>query len=61
MLCTYYIDKIRIENKLTQAIQAKQIIIYADENDREPFRNWIDDLKDKKSQQRIRARMRRLR
>ena len=50
MLCTYYIDKIRIENKLTQAIQTKQIIIYADENDREPFRNWIDDLKDKTNQ-----------
>jgi len=45
---------------LIQTIQTKQIIIYADENGREPFRNWIDDLKDKKNQQRIRARIRRL-
>lgn len=45
---------------MIQAIQAKQIIIYADENDYEPYRNWIDNLKDKKNQQRIRARIRRL-
>lgn len=45
---------------MTQATQTKQIIIYTDENGREPFRNWIDNLKDKKSQQRIRARIRRL-
>lgn len=45
---------------MIQVIQTKQIIIYADENGREPYRNWIDNLKDKKSQQRIRARIRRL-
>jgi putative component of toxin-antitoxin plasmid stabilization module len=42
---------------LIQAIQAKQIIIYADENGHEPYCNWIDNLKDKKGQQRIRARI----
>lgn len=45
---------------MIQAIQAKQIIIYADENGHEPYLNWIDNLKDKKNQQRIRARIRRL-
>ena len=45
---------------MIQTIQTKQIIIYTDENGSEPFRNWIDDLKDKKNQQRIRARIRRL-
>lgn len=39
---------------------AKQILIYADEYDHEPYRNWIDNLKDKKNQQRIRTRIRRL-
>lgn len=41
-------------------MRAKQIIIYADENDHEPYCSWIDSLKDIKSQQRIRARIRRL-
>ena len=45
---------------MIQVIQAKQIIIYVDENGHEPYRSWIDNLKDKKSQQRIRARIRRL-
>lgn len=45
---------------MIQAIQAKQIIIYADENGHEPYRSWIDGLKDKKNQQRIRTRIRRL-
>lgn len=39
---------------------AKHIIIYADENGHEPYLYWIDGLKDKKNQQRIRARIRRL-
>ncbi|MCG7757357.1 MAG: type II toxin-antitoxin system RelE/ParE family toxin [Nitrosomonas sp.] len=41
-------------------MRAKQIIIYADENGHEPYCSWIDGLKDTKSQQRIRARIRRL-
>lgn len=45
---------------MIQATQTKQIIIYADENGYEPYLNWIDNLKDKKNQQRIRARIRRL-
>lgn len=45
---------------MIQSIQAKQIIIYADENDHEPYRSWINNLRDKKGQQRIRARIRRL-
>ncbi len=45
---------------MIQTIQTKQIIIYADKNSHEPYRNWIDNLKDKKNQQRIRARIRRL-
>jgi len=45
---------------LIQAIRVKQIIIYADENGREPYCSWIDNLKDRKDQQRIRARIRRL-
>ena len=45
---------------MVQSIRAKQIIIYADENGHEPYRSWIDSLKDKKGQQRIRARIRRL-
>jgi putative addiction module killer protein len=53
------IDTIK-NKKLIQAIQEKQIIIYADENGHEPYLNWIDNLKDKKNQQRIRARIRRL-
>ncbi|MBV6449015.1 type II toxin-antitoxin system RelE/ParE family toxin [Nitrosomonas sp.] len=38
----------------------KHIIIYADENGHEPYLYWIDGLKDKKNQQRIRTRIRRL-
>ena len=53
------IDTIK-NKKLIQAIQEKQIIIYADENGHEPYLTWIDNLKDKKNQQRIRARIRRL-
>lgn len=45
---------------MVQSIRAKQIIIYADENGHEPYRSWIDSLKVKKGQQRIRARIRRL-
>ena len=45
---------------MIQATQTKQIIIYADKNGHEPYLNWIDNLKDKKNQQRIRARIRRL-
>ena len=45
---------------MIQATQTKRIIIYVDENGHEPYRNWIDNLKDKKNQQRIRARIRRL-
>ena len=45
---------------MIQAIEVKQIIIYADENGHEPYCSWIDNLKDKKDQQRIRARIRRL-
>lgn len=41
-------------------IQSKQIIIYTDENGHEPYCSWIDSLKDKKGQQRIRTRIRRL-
>lgn len=41
-------------------MHVKQIFIYADKNRHEPYRNWIDNLKDKKNQQRIRARVRRL-
>ena len=45
---------------MIQATQTKQIIIYADKSGHEPYLNWIDNLKDKKNQQRIRARIRRL-
>lgn len=41
-------------------MQAKKIIIYADANGHEPYRSWIDSLKDTKNQQRIRTRIRRL-
>lgn len=35
-------------------MQVKQVIIYADRNGHEPYCNWIDNLKDKKGQQRNR-------
>lgn len=55
MLCVRSVDNAKIENKLIQGIQTKQIIIYADGCGYEPYLNWIDNLKDKKNQQRIRA------
>lgn len=47
-------------HKLTQVIRQKKVIVYADENGNEPYNSWIDGLKDKKNQQRIRTRVRRL-
>ncbi len=45
---------------MTRVTRQKKIIVYADEKGSEPYSNWIDNLKDKKSQQRIRARVRRV-
>ena len=41
-------------------MRQKKIIVYADENGKEPDNNWIDSLRDKRNQQRIRTRVRRL-
>lgn len=38
----------------------RNVIIFSDENGYEPYTDWIDNLKDKQHQQRIRARVRRL-
>lgn len=43
-----------------QVIRQKKVIVYADENDNEPYNSWIDGLRDKRNQQRIRTRARRL-
>lgn len=45
---------------MIRKIRKKYIVIYADEKGYEPYISWIDNLKDKKNQQRIRARVRRL-
>ena len=38
----------------------RNVIIFSDRNGNEPYTDWIDHLKDKINQQRIRTRVRRL-
>ena len=38
----------------------KDILVYCDERNREPYTDWINTLKNKKDQQRIRSRVRRM-
>lgn len=45
---------------LVRTITPKQIIVYSDADGNEPFVKWIDSIRDKKNQQRIRSRLRRL-
>lgn len=43
-----------------QKIIPKTIIVYADENDNEPYSDWFNSLKDTKGKSRIDARLQRL-
>lgn len=38
----------------------RNVLIFSDKNGYEPYTDWIDNLKDKQNQQRIKARVRRL-
>jgi putative addiction module killer protein len=46
--------------QLTKEVTTKHIIIYADVYGNEPYINWLNDMRDKQTQQRIRTRVRRL-
>jgi putative component of toxin-antitoxin plasmid stabilization module len=43
-----------------QRIEPKEIIIFVDAFDKEPYTQWINKLKDKTGAQRIKSRLRRL-
>ncbi len=43
-----------------QRIEPKEIIVFVDESDNEPYTEWINSLKDKTGAQRIKSRLRRL-
>lgn len=45
---------------MARAIIPKEIIIYANEDDSEPFTNWLNALKDKQAVKRIQTRILRL-
>ncbi len=45
---------------MTDEIQPKTVIVYVDANGNEPFTDWLTELKDQKSRERIRVRLRRL-
>jgi putative addiction module killer protein len=42
---------------LTQIVNPKQIVFYADEDGNEPFQVWIDGLRDKQGRRRIISRL----
>ncbi len=41
-------------------IQPKTVLVYADEQGKEPYTDWLEGLRDRKAQARIRVRIRRL-
>ena len=45
---------------MPQAVQPKQVIVFADKSGYEPFTEWLETLRDIKGKQRIQARLRRL-
>lgn len=45
---------------MTREIVPKNVVIYADEQGAEPYTVWLDGLKDQKTRERIRVRIRRL-
>lgn len=45
---------------MAQIVRPKQVLIYADENESEPFSLWLNALRDKVARKRILARLRRL-
>lgn len=45
---------------MSKPVQPKTVLVYADESGYEPYTAWLASLKDKKTRQRIRVRIRRL-
>lgn len=45
---------------MVKKVQPKVVVVYADENGTEPYTQWLESLKDEKTQERIRVRIRRL-
>ena len=45
---------------MAQEIQRKTVIIYRDEYGNEPYTDWLSSLKDQKTKERIKVRIRRL-
>jgi putative addiction module killer protein len=45
---------------MAKATQPKTIVVYADEDGEEPYTQWLESLKDEKTKERIRLRVRRL-
>jgi putative addiction module killer protein len=45
---------------LTDTVTPKQVIVYADDNGREPFTEWLNNLRDSAGRKRILARLFRL-
>ena len=45
---------------MARQVQPKTVVAYADENGNEPYTEWLASLKDEKTKERIRVRVRRL-
>ena len=45
---------------MARKIQLKTVIVYIDENGNEPYTDWLRSLRDQKTQERIKVRIRRL-
>lgn len=45
---------------MSNSVEPRTLVIYADENGNEPYIDWINGLKDKLGQKRIKARLRRI-
>ena len=45
---------------MAEEIQQKAVVVYVDENGNEPYTDWLAGLKDQKTKERIRVRIRRL-
>lgn len=45
---------------MARQVQPKTVVAYADENGTEPYAEWLASLKDEKTKERIRVRVRRL-
>ena len=48
------------KHEMAEPVQPKLVFVYADRNGNEPYVQWLESLKDEKTKERIRVRVRRL-